>query len=139
MRAPVDPQPRSAIYRGLGAIAEHPPLTGFGVIQNFARNLEEVRRIDNYYLRTALEAGIPGVALFVAFLFVLLRRLTTHLRRTEGCREDRLIYATSIGLLAGFAAKKLFVSMPTNNVYFYALMGAFFGLMASRTLKGHKA
>ncbi|WP_421703157.1 O-antigen ligase family protein [Aliiroseovarius sp.] len=131
---------RSTLSRALqfvevsAAVAER-PLTDFGVIQNFAQNLEEVRKIDNYYLRTALEAGVPGVALFITFLIVLFRRLTTHLRRTGWRREDLLHYAMCTGLLAGFAAKKLFVSMPTNNVYFYALMGAFFGLLASRTLK----
>ena len=134
---------RSTLSRALqyvevsAAIAER-PLTGFGVIQNFAKDLEEVRRIDNYYLRTALEAGVPGIALFFTFLVVLFRRLTTHLRRTEGRREDLLHYAMCIGLLGGFATKKLFVSMPTNNVYFYALMGAFLGLLASRTLGKHK-
>jgi len=134
---------RSTLSRALqyvevsAAIAER-PLTGFGVIQNFAKDLEEVRRIDNYYLRTALEAGVPGITLFITFLVVLQRRLTTLLRRTEGRREDLLHYAMCTGLLAGFAAKKLFVSMPTNNVYFYALMGAFLGLLASRTLGKHK-
>jgi hypothetical protein len=43
-----------------------------------------------------------------------------------------------IGILVAFAAKKLFLSMPTNNIYFYALMGTFIGVMARRAvIKGY--
>lgn len=112
------------------AIFEH-PVIGFGVYQNFARELDAVNNIDNYYLRLGLEAGFVGVVLFFGMLISVVIRVQQLLRKPQ-TRYDRAFKAMLFGLVASFAFMKLFLSMPTNNVYFYLLMGTALGDLTLR-------
>lgn len=109
-----------------GALSEK-PLYGFGVLQNFSRSIEEIHTLDNYYLRLGLEAGYPGMILFVLFLIASFK----HCNRNYS-RYPTKIYAMNMSLIATFACYKLFLSMPTNNLYFYALLGLCFGCAAKK-------
>jgi len=110
------------------------PLTGFGVLQNFSNELSEIHRIDSYFLRVGLEAGVLGVILFAAFLLSLFQLINRYARTIGLAKTDRLFHAMCVSLLAGFATKKLFLSMPTNNIYFYLLISTFLAVLARRAL-----
>lgn len=110
----------------MAAVSERPWL-GFGVLQNFSAELRAISGIDNYYLRNILESGIPGVLLFVGSLLVLARSIfKNRLRDME--LPNRAFFALAASLLVAFAGAKIFLSMPTNNFVFYALMGLLLGL-----------
>lgn len=109
------------------------PLVGFGVLQNFASNLDEIHRIDNYYLRVGLEAGFLGIILFVSILSLMFRRITKVGRERVGGRKERAFNAMCMGILVAFSVNKLFISIPTNNIYFFLLMGAFLGATRLRS------
>ncbi|MEM7722601.1 MAG: O-antigen ligase family protein [Pseudomonadota bacterium] len=107
------------------------PIFGFGVLQNFAEQLDDVRRLDSYYLRTALEAGVPGFVGFLAFLgacLMAVRRIGASART----RADRAFFALALSLLAAFCGAKMFLSTPTNNFIFFAGMGLMLGLAQKR-------
>lgn len=103
------------------------PFLGFGVLQNYSRELEEIHTLDNYYLRLGLEAGYLGMGLFVLFLFASFK----HCNRNRSSYPVQ-IYAMTTSLIATFACYKLFLSIPTNNLYFYALLGLSFGFAAQK-------
>lgn len=99
------------------------PVFGVGVRQNFADELDEIHRIDNYYLRVALEAGVTGLVLFLLFLAYLLRRFA-NISEMAGTREGSL-RALAISTLVAFAMMKLFLSQPTNNIFYFGLFACF--------------
>ena len=114
---------RAYQYFEVFAIVGEHPFVGVGVHQNFALDLDGLHRIDSYYLRVLLESGIPGLMLFLVFIFLVYRILFVRLRQ---CRNmhDRRVAAFLISLLAGFVMMKLFLSQPTNNVIFFILIGS---------------
>lgn len=134
-----DAKKRSSLSRALqysevvSALSER-PLVGFGVLQNFANELDDVHRIDNYYLRIGLEAGYMGILLFVVFLAVSFRSLNQLCNGYKFSKLDVPYRAMSIGLLITFASYKLFLSMPTNNLYVYIVLGLIFGTLSRRAL-----
>lgn len=103
------------------------PFFGYGVLQNFSAELDSIRKIDNYYLRTLLESGIPGLVMFLLSLLVLARGVFRN-RQRDVQTQSRALFALAASLLVAFAGAKIFLSMPTNNFVFYALMGLLMGL-----------
>lgn len=99
------------------------PFTGFGMMANFARSLDDIHRIDNYYLRVGLEGGFVAMALFIVLLITMYRQIARITLRWKDPDAYRL-RAYGFSLLAGFAAMKLFLSMPTNNIYLYVIMAS---------------
>lgn len=120
---------RALQYFEVFSVLRDNPFFGLGLQQNFAKEFEEIRRIDNYYLRVGLEAGVVGILLFVGFIVSLY--LSVH---AAGSRYDspdaHAFRAMAIALVVGFSGIKLFLSMPTNNVYFFAVMGLVTGYYA---------
>lgn len=104
------------------------PLFGYGVVGHVAAELDEIRRNDNYYLRTAIEAGVPGLILFVSFIIALLLRVLRSSPKKANS-PDRALKALLLSLTLSFALVKLFLSQPTNNVIFFLLLGATVKLM----------
>ncbi|MEP3052144.1 MAG: O-antigen ligase family protein [Erythrobacter sp.] len=103
------------------------PLTGYGVLQNFSSSLDNVRRLDNFYLRSLLESGIPGFTLFILSMVLLFRRLFGK-RAGFRDRSGRAFVALGGSLIIAFAGAKVFLSMPAGNFVFYALMGLLLGV-----------
>lgn len=94
------------------------PFLGFGMTRNFSEDLEFLNNIDNYWLRLILEGGALSVVLFAAIaLWLLLMTLGEYL--SAPTLEYRRFMTAGIVSLLAFALYKLFVSMPTNNAYFY--------------------
>lgn len=120
---------RALQYFEVFSLLQERPIFGLGVHQNFAKGFEEIHRIDNFYLRVGLEGGVVGILLFISFLVVLFKRLY---RQGRVCvdGEGRAFFSLSLSLVLVFAMMKLFLSMPTNNIYFYALMGLVLGYYA---------
>lgn len=104
------------------------PFFGYGVVGHVAAELDEIRRNDNYYLRTAVEAGIPGLILFVSFITALLLRIL-RFSPPKPDSTNRSLKPLLLSLTLSFALVKLFLSQPTNNVIFFILLGATVKLM----------
>ena len=103
------------------------PFIGYGVLQNFSAKLEAISRIDNYYLRSGLEAGFAGLVLFIVFILTAFRAMVAN--RVGGTsKEGRAFFAMSLSLIMAFMGAKVFLSMPANNFIFYALLGLMFGM-----------
>ncbi len=101
---------------------------GIGFRQNFAQELDELSKLDNYYLRLLLEGGVFALFLFLSALFVFYRKVIKYIRLTNNTVSRRL-GAVLLSFIVGFVIMKLFVSMPGNNVYFYIMAGVYFGYM----------
>ncbi len=101
------------------------PYFGYGVLQNFANDLIEIN-IDNYYLRSLLEAGFVGLFLFVLFLYNCFYRVFTF-QTNYTTVSQRAYFALAASFLIGFIGAKFFLSMPTNNILFFSLFGLMLG------------
>ena len=103
------------------------PWVGVGVLQNFSRELETISRLDNYYLRVALESGLPGLVMFLLTLVIFFARFFTH-RAKYRTQSERAFFAMACSLIVAFAGAKVFLSPPTSNYVFYAMSGLIFGM-----------
>ena len=120
---------RSSVARAqqffhVSTVITESPIFGAGVLQNFSRQLDEIASIDNYYLRVLLEAGVVGLLLFVLFLYKLFSSTKFHLK-SDRSNEGRSFFAMCVAFFCSFIFIKLFLSIPTNNIYFYAFSAAF--------------
>ncbi|MEM6907577.1 MAG: O-antigen ligase family protein [Pseudomonadota bacterium] len=105
------------------------PVFGSGMLQNVTRTLFNISNIDNYYLRTLLESGWPGFVLLLLSLGLLLRQFMSY-RPDPADQAERAFFALCCSLTVAFACSKIFLSMPTNNQLFFALVGLLLGLKA---------
>ncbi len=115
------------VFENLG----HSPLIGFGVSQNLLDSLPFLNTLDSYWLRTALESGVIGLGLLVAFIALFFWRISV-IRKLRSDAESQLIFVTFSVFLVGYVLYMFFLSIPTNNVIFFALAGYFFS--ASREM-----
>lgn len=96
------------------------PLIGYGMTRNYGQDLEFLNHIDNYWLRLLLEGGLILLILFLMLVGKVL--LTTLRERTRApTREYRLFMTAALASVLGFCMYKMFLSMPTNNVYFFVI------------------
>jgi O-antigen ligase len=98
------------------------PMLGFGLTQNYTKDLDFLNHLDNYWLRLFLEGGVTAFALFAMFLLLVTKRTFSHLYMTKN-QQERFYYATMLSFYGSFALFKFFLSMPTNNAYFYIITG----------------
>lgn len=103
------------------------PWFGYGVLQNYSNELEEVRRIDNYYLRTMLESGFVGLSIFLLFLGTTFIKIMSW-KIDLNSKNNRAFFAFSLSILIAFTGSKMFLSMPTNNFIFFTILGMIMGL-----------
>lgn len=103
------------------------PLFGYGVLQNYSNELEEIHRIDNYYLRTMLESGFVGLSIFLLFLSSAFIKIMSW-KIDLSLKNNRAFFAFSTSMLMAFVGAKMFLSMPTNNFIFFAILGMIMGL-----------
>jgi len=101
------------------------PLFGFGVRQSLHNELEFLNRLDSYWLRLLLEAGIFAPLLFIAFAIAAIRRVVRS--DLAEFQNPALLRASLLVFIVMFLALKLFISIPSNNIYFFIVIGAFFG------------
>ena len=94
------------------------PLFGYGLTQNFAKDLDFLNHLDNYWLRLLLEGGLVAFVLFLFILFILVRK-SIRIIRLGNSSEDRMFGVALLSFFVSFSVYKLFLSMPTNNVYLY--------------------
>jgi len=94
------------------------PFIGYGMMRNFAYDLEFLNNFDNYWLRLVLEGGAVLLLLFLAFV-VRLVSLILQARAYAPTREYRVFMTAALASVAGFCLYKMFLSMPTNNAYFF--------------------
>lgn len=116
------------------------PLLGFGVRQSLHNELEFLNRLDSYWLRLLLEAGVLAPILFGSFIVAVLIRVSRA--DLNEIAKPALLRASLLVFVAVFAAFKLFISIPSNNIYFFIIVGAFFGATQKRNkvwLNAHPA
>lgn len=102
------------------------PLVGVGVHQNIEKTFDGIHKLDSYYLRTVLEGGTIGLIVFIVFLGLVFRKLY-HMVNKSAPGIDASYAAMAISLWTGFVLMKFILSMPANNIYFYAMMGLIIG------------
>ncbi|WP_415182079.1 O-antigen ligase family protein [Phaeovulum sp.] len=102
------------------------PFFGFGVRQSLHNELDFLNRLDSYWLRLLLEGGIFAPLLFIGFAIVAIRRVIGS--DLIGFRKPPLLRAALLVFIAMFVSLKLFISIPSNNIYFFIVIGAFFGV-----------
>lgn len=117
---------RARQYFDVAAVLRDTNYVGVGFRQNFSNEIDDINRLDNYFLRMLLEGGVLGLLLFLSVLFAAFRMIRKGMGR-KGGGVSRHLSAMLISFIAGFLIMKLFVSMPGNNVYFYLMMGAYLG------------
>ncbi|PKO87643.1 MAG: hypothetical protein CVU16_15335 [Betaproteobacteria bacterium HGW-Betaproteobacteria-10] len=117
---------RALQYYEVFIMVKERPIFGYGVLQNFSNQLDQIHRIDSFYLRSALESGVPGFLLFLLFLLITWMAILSG-NKMDNSKENRAFFAMSLSLLVAFMGAKFYLSMPTNNYIFYALLGLVLG------------
>jgi O-antigen ligase len=102
-------------------IADHPWL-GFGLMQNYETGVVGVTHLDSYWLRLGLEGGVPAMMLFATLLIGAIAKSTLLFLKLRDPLA-RLMAASFATYFLTVAVYKLFVSIPTNNAYLFALVG----------------
>ena len=103
------------------------PLNGYGsgrsarILGYYGRALT----IDNYYLSTALDLGLPGPIIFAGLMISL--GLASAKRMLTGPPRDQLIYMAFLAAIISFATTRTIVAMGGNFSFMYILFGAFAG------------
>lgn len=129
---------RALQFQEVFDLIETRPIFGFGVLQNFSNELHGLHRIDSYYLRAVLESGYLGLTLFFALLASIFWTLKNLKFNHKGV-ENRAIFSLMCSVIVSFLGAKSFLSMPTNNIYFFALLGLFLGLFRSMEASAENA
>jgi len=107
-------------YVVVGIAWTESPLLGYGMTRNFTQDLEFLNNLDSYWLRLVLEGGAVSVLLFAAMSAYILVTTFDEYASAPSIEYRRFMTAAFVSLLA-FLLYKLFVSMPTNNAYFYII------------------
>lgn len=123
---------RASQYIVVGQAVTGSPVIGYGLTQNFVNDLDFLNHLDNYWLRILLEGGVVS---FVIFASMIGRLMATSIHQVNLSRYpiERWYYAAVSASIASFALYKLFVSMPSNNVYFYVLMAVLLAHIRNRS------
>lgn len=113
------------------------PVLGFGVQQNYEDQFDFLNNLDNYWLRVLLEGGFTAL-FFFGFLVVHTAKRIWQALSAATTRYDRLLYSAMLAFVGSFALMKFFLSMPTNNIYFYMVCGAFFASQGLTSRNAHE-
>lgn len=116
---------RAAQYSVVITGIEQSPVIGFGLTQNYANDIDFLNHLDNYWLRLLLEGGVLALLLFGYSVIKVIRVSIYYLSRSNNANES-WFYASMIAFFVSFACFKLFLSMPTNNIYFYIVAAILF-------------
>jgi len=84
-------------------------------------------RASNWLLSSLGSIGLPGTALFVAFLIAVLRMEV----RPQGSQTEFVVSALKWGCVATLATEVLIASTPNLGVFFFAMAGLATGLARS--------
>lgn len=109
-------------------------LLGFGVQRNLLTILSDLVNLDNYFLRTALEGGLVGLALF-GWVHVRLGQALSLLAQGDAF-EQRYAFAARLSWVATIISM-MFVSIPYNYLYFYLLV-ALTALLPGTSARWHR-
>jgi O-antigen ligase len=114
---------RTELLKESTSLMLHHPIFGVGP-GNFPAVTEEWRVVHNTYTEFGAEAGIPALVLFLALLFVSMRRIK-RLYKLPAYKSDPEIRIWTSALwaaLAGYAAGAMFASTE-YNLFPYFLVG----------------
>jgi O-antigen ligase len=95
----------------------HRPILGYGAMQTYSGNLSDLDSIDNYYLKSLLQAGLIGLFSTVMIRFSLLVTMT---KRFMGGELQWWHLGFILSLLA-FSLSDVFVSQNSNHPYLLGL------------------
>jgi hypothetical protein len=107
------------------------PLLGYGTQQNVAEDLDFLNHMDNYWLKLIIESGLFGIVTFAIMLFLLLKKMSKLKRLAISVYDKKLLFALMSSLMA-FSVNLLFLSMPSNNIYFFIIAGLVVGWTADK-------
>ena len=116
-------QERTLLLKESASLMLHHPIFGVGP-GNFPAVTEEWRVVHNTYTEFGAEGGIPALVLFLALLFVSMRRIN-RVYKLPGYKSDPEIRIWTSALwaaLAGYAAGAMFASTE-YNLFPYFLVG----------------
>lgn len=114
---------RTQLLKESTSLMLHHPIFGVGP-GNFPAVTQEWRVVHNTYTEFGAEAGIPALVLFLALLFVSMRRIKRvyKLPRYKSDPEIRIWTSALWAALAGYAAGAMFASTE-YNLFPYFLVG----------------
>ena len=114
---------RTQLLKESTSLMLHHPIFGVGP-GNFPAVTQEWRVVHNTYTEFGAEAGIPALVLFLALLFVSMRRIKRvyKLPRFKSDPEIRIWTGALWAALAGYAAGAMFASTE-YNLFPYFLVG----------------
>jgi hypothetical protein len=114
---------RTQLLKESTSLMLHHPIFGVGP-GNFPAVTQEWRVVHNTYTEFGAEAGIPALVLFLALLFVSMRRIK-RVYKLPGYKSDPEIRIWTSALwaaLAGYAAGAMFASTE-YNLFPYFVVG----------------
>jgi len=104
----------ATVLNGLNALEAHPFMgVGFGQFRELNRAVEVTRQAGrsahNFYLSVAVSSGLPALALFIAFVFPMVRRLWRWQRASELAQDPT---SRDVALLvAGVQAISIYLAL----------------------------
>ena len=107
------------------------PLLGYGTQQNVAEDLYFLNHMDNYWLKLIIESGLFGIVTFAIMLLFLIKKTSKLKGLVTSINDKKLLFALMSSLMA-FSVNLLFLSMPSNNIYFFIIAGLVVGWAADR-------
>lgn len=109
----------------ISTVFENSPFTGFGMSQNLLSDTEQLRAIDNYWLRLMFESGLIGLILFILLVAIMLKKTNFYLHRSL-IKIESIYFSAILSYFIVFISYKLFISIPTNNIYFFVVCAMLF-------------
>ena len=123
----------ATVLNGLNALAAHPFMgVGFGQFRELNRAVEVTRQAGrsahNFYLSVAASSGIPALALFLAFVYPMVRRLWRWQRASEAAQDT--VSRDISALVAGIQAIAIylafaFLTKGGDRMTVWCLLGLF--------------
>ncbi len=101
------------------------PLLGVGMTQNLIADIDEIKGLDNYWLRVFFEGGLIALFLYALLAYKLIIRGLALLFESEN-DTTKLLAACWVTSVISFFMWKFFVSIPDNNIYLYTLIALLF-------------
>jgi O-antigen ligase len=135
---------RTSLWESGLEAAKESPIVGKGFGTTFSEVMSDIRGLDpgtmiflkdeetefhshNYYIQVLVAGGVPGLLIFLAFLYSALRY---HIlgRRCTASADERMIHAAVIAMLCGAIFSCLFESGPimgsgSYTNYFWIALG----------------
>jgi len=115
-------------------------ILGYGMMQNF-NVLEGLEGLDNYYLRLLLEGGLATFTLYCIQIFLFIHIASKKIRDIQSGSDKQIAMIALLVSVQTYLLSGIFISMPTNNVYFYLAITLMFLIHSSGVeakVSGHK-